>query len=44
MNPNQIRNIESDLRARSNGADYRCLSDTAYSPTDYAAAWEVADV
>lgn len=22
MNPNQIRNIENDLRARSNGADY----------------------
>lgn len=25
----------------TNGKTYRCKSDTAYSPSDYAAAWEV---
>lgn len=24
----------------TDGKTYKCLSDTAYSPTDYAAAWE----
>lgn len=27
----------------TDGKTYRCKSDTAYSPADYAAAWEVVD-
>ena len=27
----------------TDGATYRCLSDTVYTPEEYAQAWEVAD-
>ncbi|MBQ8144593.1 MAG: hypothetical protein IJ042_07380 [Butyricicoccus sp.] len=32
---------QSEYMIYTDGQLYRCLSDTAYSPTDYADAWEV---